>query len=71
MPAETVQNRIVITYIDPYRCIGCGTCVHSCFNDVLRMKRGKATMCIKMIAQRVFPVKMTVHERPFSLVWFD
>ncbi|MDP2930924.1 MAG: 4Fe-4S dicluster domain-containing protein [Chloroflexota bacterium] len=28
--------------MDPFRCIGCGTCVQSCMNDVIRMKRGKA-----------------------------
>jgi NAD-dependent dihydropyrimidine dehydrogenase PreA subunit len=24
------------------RCIGCGTCVQSCMNDVLKMKKGKS-----------------------------
>ena len=33
---------VAITNIDPYRCIGCSTCVQSCTNDVLRMKGGKA-----------------------------
>ena len=35
-------KKIAIAYIDPYRCIGCGVCVQSCMNDVLRMKGGKA-----------------------------
>ncbi len=33
---------IAIDEIDPYRCIGCGVCVQSCQNDVIRMKGGKA-----------------------------
>ncbi len=31
-----------IREIDPYRCTGCGICVQSCMNDVIRMKGGKA-----------------------------
>jgi len=33
---------IGIKEVNIYRCIGCGTCVQSCLNDVLRMKQGKA-----------------------------
>ena len=37
------KNRAVVrSEIDLFRCIGCGVCVQSCQNDVLRMKRGKA-----------------------------
>lgn len=39
-----MAKKIRILSIDPYRCIGCGVCVQSCFNDVLRMKRGKAAV---------------------------
>ncbi|MFC1938205.1 4Fe-4S dicluster domain-containing protein [Chloroflexota bacterium] len=28
----------------PYRCIGCSACVQTCPNDVIRMKRGKASI---------------------------
>ena len=35
-------SRVAITEVDRCRCIGCGTCVQSCTNDVLRMKGGKA-----------------------------
>ena len=34
--------RLAIKEIDPYRCIGCGVCVQTCMNDVIRMKKGKA-----------------------------
>ncbi len=33
---------VVIKEVDACRCIGCAVCVHSCPNDVLRMKAGKA-----------------------------
>ena len=36
------EGSLSIKEIDTYRCIGCGVCVQSCMNDVLRMKRGKA-----------------------------
>ncbi|MDP2718700.1 MAG: 4Fe-4S dicluster domain-containing protein [Dehalococcoidia bacterium] len=38
------MKQLKITEIDPYRCIGCTACVQSCFNDVLRMKKGKAVI---------------------------
>lgn len=38
----TVNKKVTITEIDTFRCIGCGVCVQSCQNDVIRMKRGKA-----------------------------
>ena len=44
MVTKITGKKIAITYVDPYRCIGCGTCVQSCLNDVLRMKRGKAVI---------------------------
>ena len=42
MTVRGSDYRVAITAVDRYRCIGCGTCVQSCTNDVLRMKRGKA-----------------------------
>jgi MinD superfamily P-loop ATPase len=42
MTKTATEARVVITEIMPYRCIGCGVCVESCMNDVIRMKRGKA-----------------------------
>jgi len=35
-------TKVAIIEIKPYRCIGCGVCVQSCMNDVIRMKKGKA-----------------------------
>ena len=32
----------VVAEIDHFRCIGCGVCVQSCQNDVLRLKKGKS-----------------------------
>ena len=37
-----IQGMVLIKDIDPYFCIGCGVCVQSCTNDVIRMKKGKA-----------------------------
>ena len=37
-----MNRRLAIKGIDPYRCIGCGVCVQSCMNDVIRIRRGKA-----------------------------
>ena len=42
MGVQGTDNRVAVSVIDRYRCIGCGTCVQSCTNDVLRMKGGKA-----------------------------
>ena len=42
MVTKMAGKKIAITHIDPYRCMGCRTCVQSCMNDVLRMRRGKA-----------------------------
>ncbi len=39
-----IKGRLAIREIDPYRCTGCGVCVQSCMNDVIRMKRGKAVI---------------------------
>ena len=42
MAMMRVRETLAIKEIDPYRCIGCGVCVQSCMNDVVRIKRGKA-----------------------------
>ena len=41
------ERRLAIKEIDAYRCIGCGVCVQSCQNDVIRTKRGKACIAYK------------------------
>lgn len=42
---RAVVINLVIKEIMPYRCTGCGVCVQTCPNDVIRMKRGKACIC--------------------------
>lgn len=38
-----IKGKLIgIKEIASYRCIGCGVCVKSCMNDVIRMKRGVA-----------------------------
>ncbi len=37
-----MYGKLGVKEIDSFRCIGCGVCVHSCMNDVIRMKRGQA-----------------------------
>lgn len=38
------EKQLKIIKIDAYRCIGCSVCVQSCLNDVIRMKRSKASI---------------------------
>ena len=40
----TGTKKLAITEIAPYRCTGCAVCVQSCMNDVIRIKKGKATI---------------------------
>ena len=37
-------TKLVIKEIMPYRCTGCTVCVQTCPNDVIRMKKGKASI---------------------------
>ncbi|MFC1980510.1 ferredoxin family protein [Chloroflexota bacterium] len=44
MVARVEPVNLLINEIMPYRCIGCSACVQTCPNDVIRMKRGKASI---------------------------
>ena len=49
-----LRQVLVIKEIDPYRCTGCGVCVQSCMNDVIRMKGGKARIAFQEDCSQCF-----------------
>ena len=44
MATARMSRVLIIKEIDHHRCIGCGVCVQSCMNDVIRMKGSKANI---------------------------
>ena len=68
MAIVMANRKIDITRIDPHRCIGCGTCVQSCMNDVLRMRRGKATIVYQNDCSACFACE---NDCPREAVFFD
>lgn len=65
--AKTRPRKIAIVDIDSYRCIGCGVCVQSCPNDVIRMKRGKAYIAYQYDCSACFACEVDCPREAVSL----
>ena len=64
-------RKLVISIIDPYRCIGCGVCVQSCLNDVLRMRAGKARIVYQDDCSQCFACVEDCPREAVSLDWIS
>lgn len=49
-----MKEKLAIREIDYFRCIGCGVCAQSCMNDVIRMKKGKASIVYRQDCSACF-----------------
>ena len=63
-----VGRKIVIVHVDPFRCIGCTTCVQSCTNDVLRMRGGKAVIAYQSDCSACFACE---NDCPRDAIFFE
>ena len=64
-------KRLVISQIDRYRCIGCTVCVQSCFNDVIRMRGGKAYIAYQDDCSQCFACVEDCPREAISLDWVE
>ena len=63
------RRKLVVTDIDPYRCIGCGVCMQSCMNDVIRVKRGKAHIVYQEDCSQCFSCVEDCAREAIALGW--
>ncbi|MDP2917019.1 MAG: 4Fe-4S dicluster domain-containing protein [Dehalococcoidia bacterium] len=71
MPWVVDKKSIKIKEIMPHRCIGCGVCVQSCMNDVIRMKQGKATIAYQEDCSQCFACVIDCPRDAISLGWVE
>ncbi len=62
-------QKLVISSIDPHRCIGCTVCVQSCLNDVIRMKGGEAYIAYQDDCSQCFACVEDCPREAISLGW--
>ncbi len=65
------MRKLRITTIDPHRCIGCTVCVQSCFNDVIRMKKGKAVIAYGEDCSQCFACEEDCPRDAVSFGWVE
>ncbi|MBI2831915.1 MAG: 4Fe-4S binding protein [Chloroflexi bacterium] len=66
-----LTRRLVIGKIDRYRCTGCGVCVQSCLNDVIRMKAGKAIIVYQDDCSQCFACIEDCPRNAISMRWIE
>lgn len=71
MANTTLKRMLVIEKIDPCRCIGCGVCVQSCMNDVIRMKAGKAHIVYQEDCSQCFSCVEDCPREAIAMGWMD
>jgi len=64
-----IKGKLTIKEMVPHRCIGCGICVQSCMNDVIRMKRGKATVLYQEDCGACFACEIDCSREAISFGW--
>ena len=64
-----MRGKLAIKEVLPYRCIGCGVCVQSCMNDVLRMKKGKAAIVYPDDCSACFACEVDCPREAISIGW--
>jgi len=66
-----LHRNLAIKRIDLYRCIGCGVCVQSCMNDVIRLKRGTAYIAYQEDCSQCFACVEDCPREAISLGWVN
>lgn len=71
MKETRLHRELVINKIDSHRCIGCGVCVQSCMNDVIRMRRDKAYIAYQEDCSQCFSCVEDCPREAISMGWTD
>jgi adenylylsulfate reductase subunit B len=66
-----MKRVLALREIDCFRCIGCGVCVKSCMNDVIRMKKGKASIFYQEDCSACFACVFDCPREAISLGWIN
>ena len=71
MLEQRTTRKLAISGINNYRCIGCGVCVQSCLNDVIRMKAGKANIVYQDDCSQCFACVEDCPREAISINWVE
>jgi len=67
----TKSQKLSIISIDPYSCTGCGICMQSCMNDVIRMKSGKAVIAYQEDCSACFICQLDCAREAITIGWTE
>jgi NAD-dependent dihydropyrimidine dehydrogenase PreA subunit len=71
MVEKRFKRKLAIKEIDSYRCIGCGVCMQSCMNDVIRMRKGMAYIKYQEDCSQCFACVEDCPREAISLGWVE